>query len=231
MQDPLFDSASDLDLGTNSHIFTEALRRHIQDISVIGSAPYVENTRVQQEANIRFILSLAIQHNLHADFHLDYDLSPISLANDSDSSPLIYYLISQLKELNWLEQMTGRTVVVGHATRLSLLSPSQLHELRELIGDLPIYFVGLPQSDLYMMGRGQADPPRGTINVCKWRRDFGLNVALSANNVGNAFTPQGTPDPLSLCTLGVAIYQDGTNEGCANLLASRTYVTILEESS
>lgn len=227
MQDPLFDSASDLSVGANAQLFAQVLRRYEKEISAVGSAPYVENTRAQQEANIRFILCCAIEHNLHADFHLDYNLAALPGSPDSDSSPLIYYLTSQLDELRWLECMPNKTVVVGHATRLSLLSPAQMVDLRNRIGDLPIHFVGLPQSDLYMMGRGITGSPRGTINVCQWCREYHLNVALAINNVGNAFTPQGTPDPLGLCTLGVALYQDGTTEGCSSLLVNYRFLIIV----
>ncbi|OQV01851.1 hypothetical protein CLAIMM_07142 [Cladophialophora immunda] len=48
-------------------------------------------------------------------------------------------------------------------------------------------------------------------------KEFGINSCLSVNNVGNAFTPWGTGDPLALASLGVGIYQAGTEED-ANLL-------------
>lgn len=257
MQDPLFESVEDDTMGPNASIFTDVLRQHSHSISAVGSAPYVERTRTQQMANIRFILDLAIQHNLHADFHLDYDLKPHFNTSDTNTTgndnetqpdengePLTYYLIEYLHSINWTKRMKEKTILIGHATRLSRLTTrSQLSSLRARIGDLPVHFVGLPQSDLYMMGRNVRDVSsglitRGTINVCQWRKGgvededsdhsvsntigaeagLGLNVALSVNNVGNAFTPQGTPDPLSLCTLGVAIYQDATPDGCLNLL-------------
>ncbi|KAI5119204.1 hypothetical protein M0805_004459 [Coniferiporia weirii] len=218
MQDPIFDGPEELLPGTNASVFTEALQR-VPLPTAVGSAPYVERTRAQQLANICFILTLAIQHDLHADFHLDYDLTPLPESADSDSAPLIYYLLAQLHELRWAERMPGRTVVVGHATRLTLFSAAQLRDLRARIGDLPVFFVGLPQSDVYMMGRGCAAlPPRGTLDVRRLRAEYGLRVAMAVNNVGNAFTPQGAPDPLGLCMLGVALYQDGTATGCRHLV-------------
>jgi hypothetical protein len=33
---------------------------------------------------------------------------------------------------------------------------------------------------------------------------------VSINNIGNAFTPQGSCDPLSIASLGVGVYQAGT---------------------
>lgn len=41
-------------------------------------------------------------------------------------------------------------------------------------------------------------------------QNYGLNGAIGINNVGNAFTPQGSCDPLSIASLGVGVYQAGT---------------------
>ena len=219
MQDPLFGNSSDQEPGQNASILSDFLSRHEGNLppalSAVGSAPYVEQTRAQQLSNISFILDLALRYQLHVDFHLDYDLAPL---NPSTPEPLIYSVIARLKELNWSDRMPGKVITIGHATRLSVFSPTQLHELRQAIGNLSIHFVGLPQSDVYMMGRSDPQARRGTLNVCKLRKEYDLNMALAVNNVGNAFTPQGAPDPLSLCPLGVPLYQNGTVEGCRILL-------------
>jgi hypothetical protein len=39
---------------------------------------------------------------------------------------------------------------------------------------------------------------------------YGLDCAIGVNNVGNAFTPWGSVDPLRLASLGVGIYHAGT---------------------
>jgi hypothetical protein len=91
---------------------------------------------------------------------------------------------------------------------------------------LPLEIVGLPQSDIYMMGRAD---PRGkisvplagrTLNAPQVYRDHGVRVALSVNNVENAFTPQGSLDPLTLASLGVALFQVGTEPDWRVLLVS-----------
>ncbi|KDQ62409.1 hypothetical protein JAAARDRAFT_30317 [Jaapia argillacea MUCL 33604] len=188
-------------------------------ISAIGSAPYVEPSLHQSKQNINHILDLAEAFNLHVDFHLDYNLNP-------SSKPLIHYVIEQLRQRRWVHDMPGRSgrrrhVTIGHATRLSLFTQSEWFSLVSLIAseNLPISFVALPQSDLYMMGRedDSTNPPglaprRGTLRLPRLVREYGkdVNFALSVNNVDNAFTPQGSVDPLSLCPLGVAVYQAGT---------------------
>lgn len=86
--------------------------------------------------------------------------------------------------------------------------------IRTRLGDLPISFVGLPTSDLFMM------PPtsttdhkvitRGTLPIPALIQNYNLNACLGINNIGNAFTPHGSCDPLTLACNGVGIYQAGT---------------------
>lgn len=145
-------------------------------------------------------------------------------------------------------------------------------EIKE--SDLPIYFVGLPTSDLYMMGRpdipskpseekqgenengnaneienshpqnanhqnfkdnpqnvqdesesesesAQQQPmlrPRATLNPILLHQEYGVECVLGVNNVGNAFTPYGTVDPLQLASLGTGLYHAGTSEQAERLL-------------
>ncbi|KZT28415.1 Metallo-dependent hydrolase [Neolentinus lepideus HHB14362 ss-1] len=190
-------------------------------VSAIGSAPYVEPSFEQAKNNIIHVLDLAEAHNLHVDFHLDYNADP-------SSEPLIYFLIDQLHARSWADRIKEGLrahVTIGHATRLSLFSSQEWEELVKSIGDLPISFVALPQSDLYMIRGYKYVPPglgphRYTLRVPQLKRMFGLDIAMSVNNVENAFTPQGPVDPLALCPLGVATYQAGTTADCISLLAS-----------
>lgn len=170
----------------------------------MGSAPYVEPTMEQAKANIKLVLELAQKHGCHVDFHLDYNLDPAS-------EPLIFEVISSAKKLSWSRESR---ITIGHATRLQLFAPAEWRDLVAAIGDLPVTFVGLPQSDIYMLGRQQADSPlgapRGTLRIPHLANEYGVEMAMAVNNAQNAFTPQGSVDPLSLCALGVALFQSAT---------------------
>ncbi|KAI0313051.1 hypothetical protein OF83DRAFT_590059 [Amylostereum chailletii] len=209
-QDPLFDSKDAAVPGVNYDVLLEAART--SGVSSIGSAPYVEPSTAQALQNISLLLALALNHDLLVDFHLDYNINPTS-------EPLIYALLDSMKAHKWTSR--SRKVTIGHGTRYSLFTSDDWTRLKAAIGDLPVAFVGLPQSDTYMMGKGGEDPallpPRGTIPV-PFVASHGLEVSLSINNIDNAFTPQGTVDPLGLCTLGVALYQDATPAACRTLL-------------
>lgn len=70
-----------------------------------------------------------------------------------------------------------------------------------------------------MVGKNQkTGPPRASLNVPKLAKEYRIDVAMGVNNVQNPFTPQGSVDPLGLCTLGVAIFQAGTPSDCRSLL-------------
>lgn len=51
-------------------------------------------------------------------------------------------------------------------------------------------------------------------------KDFGLSACLGANNVGNAFTPYETGDPMQLACWGAGLYQAGTVHDAELLFSS-----------
>ncbi|KAJ7069820.1 Metallo-dependent hydrolase [Mycena amicta] len=214
-QEPLFDGPEHSTPGLNYSLLVRALETH-DDLKVVGSAPYVEPTISQAKLNIGLILNLALKHHCHVDFHLDYNLDP-------SSEPLIYNVIEQAKQLSWPAELK---IAIGHATRLQLFTSVEWEELVCAMGNLPITLIGLPQSDLYMMGRSDFDAPlgapRGTLRVPQIAALHNIQVAMSVNNVQNAFTPQGSLDPLALCTLGVALFQSATPQDLRTLLRAVT---------
>ncbi|KAL2352698.1 cytosine deaminase protein-like protein [Cryomyces antarcticus] len=177
-------------------------------VDVLGSTPYVESDPDKMKKNIETVTRLALRYKKHLDFHLDYSL-------DREKEPMVWHVLNCLKETQWLKNAEGRRVTLGHCTRLSLFTPEEWRKLKREIGDLPVSFVGLPTSDLFMMRTKTR--ARGTLRVPELIKDYGIRAAVGVNNVGNWFTPQGSCDPLSVASLGVAVYQDGTQEG-ADLL-------------
>lgn len=192
-----------------------------QTIAALGVTPYVESLREQSLQNIDWAVTTALKYGLHLDLHLDYSLDEYKgdgSSDDTANKPLIFSLLEALIKHNWTGRAGTKTVVVGHATQLTCLPPAQLTRLASIIHDhqLPVFFVGLPTSDLYMMGRQSSSgpashsTPRGTLPIPTLICDYGLRACLGVNNVGNAFTPYGTGDPLQLASLGVGLYHAGT---------------------
>jgi hypothetical protein len=227
-QDPIISYA---DKGRNMmKLLEEAASR--SGVEALGSTPYVEENGNlgKQIMNMEFTIKTAKKYKLHLDFHIDYNLDPGKQSAVLDALHLLH-------TMGWPSDQTSsdfRTVAFGHCTRLTLFGASEWRDLCEKVRSLPIFFIGLPTSDLFMMGRpdkeaGGGQRVRGTLQVPQMIERYGLNAAIGANNVGNAFTPQGSCDPLSLASLGVGIYQGGTKQDADVLLvsydASRIFIT------
>lgn len=215
-QEALYPSVTAEIAGGNFELLQTALVR--DGISVVGSAPWVEPSLEHAHKNMTHILKLALDHNLHADFHLDYNL-------DANAEPMVWEALRQMREVGWTKaNARNRHVTIGHATRLGMFSAEEWSRLRTELDDLPLKIVALPQSDIYMMGRPTSDGTRSvplaerTLDVSRIWRDHGVHVALSVNNVENAFTPQGYLDPLTLACLEVGLFQVGTEPGWRELL-------------
>lgn len=208
---PLFTATSEDEHGEIiQRLISEAAENPFVD--VIGSTPYVEESAEKMERNIGHLVSLASSSGKHLDFHLDYNL-------DRDIEPSVWHVVQALKNR---PLQPGSCVALGHCTRLALFSDREWGELSRQIKDagLPISFVGLPSSDLYMMKSGQSPEIRATLNVPKLINQYGLNACFGINNIGNAFTPQGTCDPLGLASQCVGIYQAGSKRDAETLYES-----------
>lgn len=217
----------------------------LDGVEVLGTTPYVERSKATAQQNIVWAVRTALERDLHLDLHLDYNL-------DEEKESMVWFVLQTLKTEQWVERQAGhnrgsshkhksrpKTVCLGHCTRLTLFSAAEWNKLQSEIttSNLPVHFIALPTSDLFMQGRPaqsehhtSASPqspearsaaashnaPRCTLHIPSLL-DLGLNAALAVNNVGNAFTPFGAADPLRLATWGTGLYQVGTAASAASL--------------
>ena len=208
-QEPIFSGENGEE---NRRLLHEALQR--PEVEVLGTTPYVESPLPDAgRRNVEWAVQTAWACGKHVDFHIDYHL-------DQSVPAMTPYVLSQAAERGWTRARTRRTIVLGHCTRLTLFSRAEWLDLaREIKAqDLPVYFVGLPTSDLFIQGAPSSDAgggerPRATLQIPQMVREYGIRGAIGINNVGNAFTPQGSADPLALACLGVGVYQVGSEEG------------------
>ena len=207
---PLF---SGEDCGEETRKLMEAAASN-EKVEVLGSTPYVEDDDNRSKENVHWISALALRSEKHLDLHLDYFL-------EESKQPLVWDVLETLKEQNWTKA-GGKQITLGHCTRLTLFREQQWHRLRHEIGELPVSFVGLPTSDLLMMKT--PENVRGTLPVVKLIKQYGLNAAIAINNVGNAFTPQGNCDPVSIAQLGVGLYH-APSKNDAQLLYVGCHIT------
>ncbi|KAL4919334.1 hypothetical protein BDW62DRAFT_217003 [Aspergillus aurantiobrunneus] len=211
-QDPIFSTPHGEE---NRRLIETAIRGHTSgNLSVLGTTPYVESSIEASKQNIEWAVDMALQSDRHLDFHLDNNLSP----PEEDPEPLVWHVLHTLRAWGWTSRATNKRIMLSHCTRLSLSREEDWSRLAREIYDneLPVSFVGLATSDLYMAAtpfgnkREIGSNPRGTLLVPSLIRDYGLDAVIGVNNVGNAFTPWGSADPLSLACLGVGIYRAGT---------------------
>lgn len=176
-QNPIF-TESDPEGVEMKRLLTEAATR--QGVEVIGSAPYVEATPANALKNAKFIIELAARHKLHIDFHIDYNIDI--------KTPAMIFEILDILALCWADK--SKSITFGHATRMTLFDDKELLRLAEMIKLIraEVHFVGLPLSDMHMMGRDNPSRPRGTLQ-CVDLINRGFNCASAINNAGNAFTP------------------------------------------
>ncbi|KAL5048010.1 hypothetical protein BDW71DRAFT_178623 [Aspergillus fruticulosus] len=215
-QDPVFSTTHG---NENKRLIEGAFRMHGSiELAVLGTTPYVESSIEASKRNIEWAVDMAMRHDRHLDFHLDYNLSHPK----DEPEPLVWYVLRTLRTKGWTARTTDKRVMLGHCTRLSLFTEEDwgrlAHEIHD--NDLPVSFVGLPTSDLYMAAAPNNVSklnPRGTLPIPSMIKNYGLDAVIGVNNVGNAFTPWASADPLSLACLGVGIYQAGT-VGDAELL-------------
>ena len=183
-----------------------------EHVSVVGTTPYVETDEESMRKNIDWAISTASENSVHLDFHLDYNL-------DANTDAWTTSVLNQLKSLSVFKRdqclSPKKTLSLSHCTRLTLYDEPSWQALSQRVQHLDLYFIGLPTSDLYMMGQphsheGGGERVRGTLQIPQMITKYALKGAIAINNVGNAFTPHGSCDPLNIASKGVGLYQAGT---------------------
>jgi hypothetical protein len=218
-QDPIF---SYPDKGKKMMRLLEEAANH-PGVDVFGSTPYVEKGGDMglQLKNMEFAIKTAMRFKLHLDFHIDYNL-------DATKRSAVIDALNLLHRLKWPSNynfLDFRHITFGHCTRMTLFDEKHWLELQDRVSGLPVGFVGLPTSDLFMMGRPKegdvgSQRPRGTLQVLNMIKNYALNSAISVNNVGNAFTPHGTCDPFALASSCVGVFQATTKKDTDLMLVS-----------
>lgn len=172
-----------------------------EEVEVLGTTPYVEQDIMFQKLNVHWMTGLALENNKHLDLHLDYHL-------EENKEPFIWEALKNIEEMQWAKSLGGKRITFGHCTRLTRFQEEDWTRLKQEIGHLPLSFVGLPTSDLFMMRT--PENRRGTLPIVSLIEKYGFDAAMAVNNVGNAFTPHGSCDPL------VSITQNRAPQDVAN---------------
>lgn len=178
---------------------TEELMREAMRMGgdLVGGIPYND---LDPERHLDVVFGMAEAFGCGLDFHLDFSDSPADRRIESVAARTI------------AAGLQGR-VAVGHLTSLGSMEDAAAAPLIEKILEADISVLPLPATDLFLGGRGERPPRFRGLAPVKSLLDAGVNVAISSNNVRNAFTPSGRGDLLELgLLLAHALHMSGAAE-------------------
>jgi cytosine deaminase len=186
-------------------LMLEALR---QSGGVIGACPYTDS---DPHGQIDRIFTLAREHDLDIDMHLDFTLDPANMD--------LLYVCRRAEDFKY-----GGRVTIGHVTKLSALEPGKFAETAKRLQSAGVALTALPSTDVYLTGRDHDHSvPRGVTSAHKLLH-HGVNCSLATNNVLNPFTPFGDCSLLRMANLYANVAQVGTASDiaeCFHMVTSR----------
>jgi cytosine deaminase len=153
--------------------------------ALVGGCPHLEPDGT---AAIDVALRVARSAGCGIDLHTDETLDPTILT---------------LRELARRVVDTGfsSSVTASHCVSLGMQSPDLQAEIAALVADVGIMIVTLPQTNLFLQGRGRPTAtPRG-LTAIHALLDAGVVVAAGADNVQDPFNLVGRSDPLETAAL------------------------------
>lgn len=166
---------------------TEDLMREAMRMGgdVVGGIPYNDH---DAERHLDIVFGMAEAFGCGVDLHIDFFDDPKRRDIESAARRTI------------AAGLQGR-VAAGHLTSLGSMDDEQAKKIIGLIVEAGISVIPLPATDLFLGGRGPATPRFRSLTRVKELLAAGANVALSSNNIRNAFTPSGNGDLLEVALL------------------------------
>ena len=178
---------------------TEDLMREAMRMGgdLVGGIPYND---LDAERHLDIVFGMAEAFGCGLDFHLDF-------ADD----PRVRNIESVAARA--MAAGLGGRVAVGHLTSLGAMPPDEAARIIEKILESGISVLPLPATDLFLGGRGEEPPRFRSLAPVKELLSAGINVAISSNNIRNAFTPSGRGDLLELgLLLAHALQMSGASD-------------------
>ena len=173
---------------------------------LVGGCPHLEDDANSAEATA-FFLQTATDYSVGVDLHTDETLDPTSL------------------DLVHLAEMVldgfDHPVTASHCVSLGMQDRRRQDEIAELVARAGIGVVALPQTNLYLQGRGHAPMPRGLTAVAALR-SAGVDVAAGADNLQDPFNPVGRACPFE--TAGLMMMT-------SHLLAHEAWATVADNAA
>ena len=151
---------------------------------LVGGAPAIDEA---PSAAIDLLAATAAEFGVGLDLHTDETLDPKVATIDH---------LVEIAQAGFEQSITA-----SHAVSLGVQSPSRQQRTAEALAASGIGVVVLPQTNLFLQGRGQGShAPRGLTPVRRLL-DAGVTVAAGGDNLQDPFNPMGRADPLETAAL------------------------------
>lgn len=177
-------------------------------VDLVGGAPHLED---DAHAANEQMLAIAADAGLGLDLHTDETL---------DAG------ICGLADLAERVIATGfpHSVTASHCVSLGVLPEARQREVAERVALAGIHVIALPQTNLFLQGRGvPASVPRG-LTAVRVLREAGVHVAAGADNLQDPFNPVGRGDPLETASLMITVGHLLPDEAMATVTTEARHV-------
>jgi cytosine deaminase len=151
---------------------------------VVGGAPWLDP---DPAAACHLLFGIAAAAGLPVDLHVDE-----TTAVAADTLSMIIDLV---------RQGFGQRVTASHAVSLASRRPEARQRIAEALAEAGIGVVTLPQTNLWLQGRGAGPAPARGLTAVRALREAGVPVAAGADNIRDPFNPLGRTDPLETASL------------------------------
>ncbi len=186
-------------------LMLEALK---QSGGMIGACPYTDS---DPHGQIDRVFTLAREHDLDIDMHLDFTLDPSNMD--------LLHVCKRAEEFKY-----GGRVAIGHVSKMSALESGKFTATAKLLQSAGVALTVLPSTDIYLMGRAHDhNIPRGVTQAHRLLH-HGANCSLATNNVLNPFTPFGDCSLLRMANFYANVAHVGTAHDiaeCFHMVTSR----------
>lgn len=152
---------------------------------LIGGVPSLEP---DPSGSVATLLDIAEEAGVGVDLHVDETLDP--------SMDMLRVLAEEV-----LHRGFDFPVTASHCVSLGMQDPRTVAATSGLVAEAGINVVTLPQTNLYLQGRGHdRAKPRG-LTAVRALMDAGVNVVGGSDNWRDPFNPMGRIDPMETAAL------------------------------
>jgi cytosine deaminase len=170
-------------------------------VDAVGGCPHLDRDPPGQ---LDIVLDLAEEAGLPLDLHVDETLDPGMLTLEVLARKI-------------LDRGFPHPVTASHCVSLGVQPIEVQRRVGRLLAEAGISVVALPQTNLYLQGRGHvSSPPRGLTAVAALCEE-GVNVAAGADNLQDPFNVVGRADPMETAALMVMAAHRSIDEAWAQV--------------